>query len=90
MTFKMEIDEAFAFNDGSTVFVGRVTSGALQIPAAARVLVSGQTIATIVLTEERMPGPKQPGSRTVVTRDDVDLSAIRAGSCVLESNGVSR
>jgi hypothetical protein len=85
MTFKFEVDDAFAFKDRSTVFVGSVTLGALQIPARARVLVNGRTIATIALIEERMPGPKRPGSRTVVTRDDVNISAIRAGSCVLES-----
>jgi hypothetical protein len=83
-SYRLVVRDVFRFGDDSTVFVGDVDTRLTWLtPASAEVQVNGKTIAQVHLSEERMPGPNANGQRTVVTRQEIDIDAVRAGTCVL-------
>jgi hypothetical protein len=83
-TYTMMVEDAFRFADGTTLFLGTVQPEQPHlVPAAAEVQVNGHTIASVNLTEERMPGPASRGRRSLMTPDAVDHEAIVRGHCVL-------
>ncbi|MDB4998364.1 MAG: hypothetical protein JWM74_5796 [Myxococcaceae bacterium] len=83
-SYRFVVRDVFRFGDDSTVFVGDVDTKLTWLtPAAAEVQVNGKTIAQLHLSEERMPGPNAEGQRAVVTRQAIDIDAVRAGACVL-------
>ena len=83
-SYRLVVRDVFRFGDDSTVLVGDIDTKLTWLtPASAEVQVDGTTIAQVHLSEERMPGPNAEGQRAVVTRQAIDIDAVRAGACVL-------
>jgi hypothetical protein len=83
-SFLFTVEDAFRFADGSTVIVGVPDVDDRQlVPSDATVLIDGQPLAHIRLTEERMPGPNTIRRRALVTRDSVDVDLLKGRKSVL-------
>lgn len=59
MSFRMRIDDAFAFEDGRTVFVGIVTTSRGYVaPLRCDLIVDGQVIQQLTLEGEMLPAKR--------------------------------
>lgn len=67
---RLQVRELFYFEDGTTVLVGEYEGRQSPITTChARVTTEGMYFADVVVTGERMPGPRTPsGWRTIATK----------------------
>lgn len=83
--FRISIEDVFQFDDGSTIFVGRMVGGGNVItPSNAELLVNGVSLGSLRLEGERMPGPRIRDKRIVFTHDKVDVDRLRREGGVIQ------
>ena len=87
--FVMAVRDVFAFENGRTVFAGKVTCGPNYIPACdCELLVAGAPVARFRIEGEMMPVDKaRKDLRSVSTSEKVDAGLIKRskGQCKLRS-----
>ncbi len=87
--FVMAVMDVFVFEDGRTVFVGRVTSGPNYIPASeCELLLAGAPVGRFRIEGEMIPLAKaKKDLRSISTTEKVDVRLIQRsrGQCKLRS-----
>ncbi len=80
--YELDVAEIFRFGDGSTIFVGPLSTELKIItPCRVEVLLDGNHLTDVDLVGERSPGPKvPPGYRIVYTNAPITIDASIAPS----------
>ncbi len=85
--FSFAVDELFEFAEGTAVLLGRVigVEPNLLAPSTVDLVINGEVVGQIKLDAERLPRAKD-GRRSVETRAELPVAAIRSGHCILRSS----
>lgn len=75
----MNVLDVFCFEDGRTVFLGKITSGPNYISACVcELVIAGTPVCSFKIEDEMLPSHKtQKNMRSISTTEQVDVALVR-------------